>query len=343
MAREMITPIIYEEGLVRLLDQRKLPLEEVYIECRDHYQVAQAIRDMVVRGAPAIGITAALGVCLGANTIPASNFNDFFSQLNPVIELLANTRPTAVNLFWALERLKEVAFQNKGLELHSLKQLLVQEALKIMEEEKSANEAIGRWGKELIKEGDQILTYCNTGSLATGGIGTALGIIKTALWEGKRIMVWVSETRPFLQGARLTTWELRQCNIPHRLITDNMAGHLMQKGEVSMVIVGADRIAANGDVANKIGTYALAVLAKEHKIPFYVAAPTSTIDSTIPSGHQIPIEERAPQEITYIMDRRIAPEKTEVTNPAFDITPHQYIQAIITEKGIIRPPFSFIL
>jgi methylthioribose-1-phosphate isomerase len=336
----MITPIIYEEGLVKLLDQRKLPLEEAYIECQDHHQIAQAIIDMVVRGAPAIGITAALGVYLGVNTFKANDFNDFFNRLQKIIELLADTRPTAVNLVWALKRLEKVAIQNRDSGLNNLKQLLLQEALKIKQEEQSANEAIGRWGKALINDEDQVLTYCNTGSLATGGIGTALGIIKVAFWEGKKIMVWVSETRPFLQGARLTTWELKQCQIPHRLITDNAVGHLMQKGKINMVIVGADRVAANGDVANKIGTYILAVLAKEHKIPFYVAAPTSTIDLSLHSGGQIPIEERPPQEINHLMDKRISPEGTKVTNPAFDITPYQYIQAIITEKGIVRPPFS---
>jgi methylthioribose-1-phosphate isomerase len=335
----MIEPIIYRDGVVKLLDQRRLPAEEIYIECRDHNQIAQAIKDMVVRGAPAIGITAALGVCLGAYTIQSKNISDFHHQLQNIIFRLASTRPTAVNLSWALERLKKASYTHRDVDPDTLRQILLQETLNIWQEEQEANRAIADWGKNLINEGDQILTYCNTGTLATGGIGTAMGIIKVAFSEGKSLMVWVSETRPFLQGARLTAWELQQEKIPYRLITDNMAGFLMQKGEVNLVIVGADRIAANGDVANKIGTYTLAVLAKEHHIPFYVAAPTSTIDKTTPSGKQIPIEERPSQEVIRFADKLIAPKNTEVINPAFDITPYRYIRAIITEQGILKPPF----
>jgi len=334
----MIDPIIYQDGILRLLDQRRLPTQRVYLECRDYQQVARAIRDMVVRGAPAIGITAALGVCLGAQELPEEDPAFFLQQLQEIIGLMRSTRPTAINLSWALDRMEEICKDEEGLSPPLIKERLWQEALKIWQEEKQINEAIAHWGAGLIKKGDKILTYCNTGTLATGGgLGTALGIIKQAYREGKDPLVMVSETRPYLQGARLTAWELKEEGVPHRLITDNMAGFLMQRGKIDLVLVGADRIALNGDVANKIGTYSLAVLARENQVPFYVAAPTSTVDVRIATGKDIPLEERPAQEVTHLLEQQIAPPGTEAINLAFDITPHHYITAFITEKGIILP------
>lgn len=324
----MVPPSLkWEEGFLYILDQRALPHSVSYIKCVDHHDVARAIKDMAVRGAPAIGIAAAYGVVLGLRKYS-------FAQLDDIIEVLAKTRPTAFNLFWALERMKRRALQASSWEE------LLEEARKIHEEDIRANEAMGNYGAELIPDGAGVLTHCNAGALATGGLGTALGVIRMAVRQGKRVRVFADETRPVLQGARLTTWELMMDGIDVTLITDNMAGYLMSKGEVNLVIVGADRIASNGDVANKIGTYSLAVLAKHHGIPFYVAAPTSTIDLKIPSGRDIPIEERDPKEVKEIGGVKIAPSEVKVFNPAFDVTPAELISAIITEMGVIRPPFK---
>ncbi|MBI4378750.1 MAG: S-methyl-5-thioribose-1-phosphate isomerase [Nitrospinae bacterium] len=336
----MFKTIEYNGGKVRLIDQTRLPLEEVYVECNDFRDVARAIKSMQIRGAPAIGVAAAMGIALGARGITTNDFPVFYSELLKICEYLANTRPTAVNLFWAIERMKSAADKNRNRDVESLKEILEKEAVKIWQEDISTNRSMGKCGQELIEDGDTILTHCNAGALATGGeYGTALGVIKIAHEEGKRVKVYADETRPFLQGSRLTVWELVKEGIPVRLITDNMAGYFMGKGEIDKVIVGADRIVANGDTANKIGTYTLSILAKEHGIPFYVVAPLSTIDMSIPEGSKIPIEERNPQEVTHLNNKRIAPEGVEVSNPAFDVTPNKYISAIVTEKGIIKPPF----
>ena len=321
-----------------MIDQRKLPLEEVYVECFDYEEVAQAIEKMIIRGAPAIGVAAAFGVALGGLQI--KTHASLHEEFDRIYSRLEKTRPTARNLFWALERMRDVFLENNKLELSSLQQILVKEALNIEKEDLDTNKKMGAWGRELIGEGDSILTHCNAGSLATAGYGTALGVIRAAFEEGKSLKVYAGETRPFLQGARLTCWELDKDNIPVVLIADNMAGSLMQKGEISLVITGADRIALNGDTANKIGTYTTAVLAKEHGLPFYVAAPLSTVDFEIPDGSHIPIEERDPQEVREINGRLITLPQIDVCNPAFDVTPARYISAIITEAGITRPPFD---
>ncbi len=335
-----VKPILFIDGACRMLDQRLLPTEEVWIDYTDYREVAEAIRSMVVRGAPAIGIAAAFGAAFGARDIEADNFGSFFSELEEVCEILAATRPTAVNLFWALDRMKRVANDNRAAELDELKKTLLEEACRIADEDIEINRSMGRHGAELIPDGARILTHCNAGALATGGYGTALGVIRAAVEAGKKISVIADETRPWLQGARLTTWELMQDNIPVTLISDNMAGHLMSRGEIDCVIVGADRIAANGDTANKIGTYTVAVLAREHNIPFYVAAPTSTIDLKMTDGSEIPIEERDPSEVTHCGGHRIAPEGVAVRNPAFDVTPARYIAAIITENGLARSDYK---
>jgi methylthioribose-1-phosphate isomerase len=334
-----IKPIEYRDGVCRMIDQRRLPTEEVWLEYRDCAGVAEAIRTMVVRGAPAIGIAAAFGAAFGARDIEAANFSDFSRQFEEVCSLLAATRPTAVNLFWALERMKRVAKANEGLALGQLKDRLLAEALEIAEEDDRLNRIMGAHGAELIPDNGRVLTHCNAGALATGGYGTALGVIRAAVESGKKVMVFADETRPFLQGARLTAWELHRDGIPVTLICDNMAGAMMNQGEIDCVIVGADRIAANGDVANKIGTYTVAVLAREHGIPFYVAAPVSTIDPAIPDGSHIPIEERDSREVTHTGTQQLAPEGIRVRNPAFDVTPARLITAIITERGIARPDF----
>ncbi|MBI5748879.1 MAG: S-methyl-5-thioribose-1-phosphate isomerase [Nitrospinae bacterium] len=337
----MFKTVEYKDGKVRLIDQTRLPLEEVYVECDNYQDVARAIKIMQVRGAPAIGVTAAMGVALGAKSIVTKDFAEFYKEFVKICDHLSGTRPTAVNLFWAIERMKLVANKNKGKPVESIKDVLEKEAVKIREEDIFINKAMGNYGQELIENGDTILTHCNAGALATAGeYGTALGVIKVAHEKGKKIKVYADETRPFLQGARLTAWELVKEGIPVRLITDNMAGYFMWKGEIDKVIVGADRIAANGDTANKIGTYSLSILAKEHNIPFYIAAPLSTIDIKISDGSKIPIEERNPQEVTHLSGKRIAPEGVEVANPAFDVTPNKNISVIITEKGIIKPPFA---
>jgi methylthioribose-1-phosphate isomerase len=326
-----------DQGVV-MIDQRKLPAEEVYPVFKTYTDVAQAIKDMVVRGAPAIGVAAAMGVALGAKQILTGDTREFERQFVEICATLAATRPTAVNLFWAIERMKRV-FQEqirKG-DLQVVKKALEAEAIRIHQEDIDLNRRIGSFGASLMRE--RVLTHCNAGALATAGYGTALGVIRAAVEQGKTIHVFADETRPFLQGARLTAWELQKDQIPVTLITDNMAGHFMQQGKIDCVIVGADRIAANGDVANKIGTYSVAVLAKENNVPFYVAAPISTLDLSLPSGDHIPIEQRSRREVTHIQNSPIAPEGVEVANPAFDVTPNRYVAAIITERGVARPPY----
>jgi len=328
-----IVPIEWLGDRVRILDQTKLPQEECYIEMEDYREVADAIKKLRVRGAPAIGVAGAYAVALGALRIKPTSLADFHKKLNTALDTIAATRPTARNLFRAIERMKKVA--ESGKDVASTKQSLVAEAKSIHREEIEATDKLSELGAALIKDGDTILTHCNTGPMATTGYGTALGVIIRAKSQGKRIKVIATETRPLLQGARLTVWELQRAGIPVTLITDSAAGYLMSRGEVNCVIVGADRIAANGDTANKIGTYMLAVLAKENGIPFYVAAPTSTIDSALASGLDIPIEQRGGEEVTQIQGVCILPLKDcDVANPAFDITPHRYISAIITERGV---------
>lgn len=334
----MIKTIEWIDGKVVMLDQTKLPVEVSFIECTNYKKVAEGIRKLWIRGAPAIGIAAAMGIALGAQDIKATYFEEFMKYLEAIFNEMLSTRPTAVNIQWAVDRIKSLLIQRREESIEKLKELLIEEANKILKEDIEVNKAIGRWGAEFIKDGDTILTHCNAGSLATGGYGTATAPMLIAKEQGKKIQVIADETRPMLQGARLTAWELMQADIPVTLITDNSAGTLMQRGEIDLVIVGTDRTARNGDVANKIGTYILAVLSKVHKIPFYVAAPLSSIDFKTPSGEYIPIEERSPEEVTHIFGRcQIAPDGVNVRNIAFDVTPHKYITAIITEKGAFRP------
>jgi methylthioribose-1-phosphate isomerase len=334
-----------EEG-VRLIDQTRLPTEEVYRTCRDYREVAEAIRAMVIRGAPALGIAAAMGIALGVRDSVARTVAELRVDFETIAKTISRTRPTAVNLFWAVKRMREVLEKTlaaPGSEVEKLaatRARLVEEAQRILAEDIASNEAMGRHGAALLPEAGTVLTHCNAGALATGGYGTALGVIRAAVAAGKKIKVFADETRPFLQGARLTAWELAKDDIPVTLITDNMAGHFMKRGEIQAVIVGADRIAANGDVANKIGTYTLAVLAKENGIPFYVAAPLSTIDLHVASGDAIPIEERSAREVTHWAGVPTAPENVEARHPAFDVTPHRYVTAIITERGIAREPYT---
>lgn len=323
---------------VRILDQTRLPQEEVYLELNHYQDIASAIVELKIRGAPAIGIVGAYGIALGALEIETSSRKEFLGRLRGVSQTLAATRPTAKNLFQAIDRMEQVAAV--GEDIKQTKKALIDQAVKMHSEEAEATKKLSQLGAELIHDGFSILTHCNTGALATAGYGTALGVIKRAKEQGKNIKVLATETRPLLQGAKLTTWELKRANILFTLITDSMAGYFMSRGEVSCVIVGADRIAANGDTANKIGTYSLAVLAKENGIPFYVAAPTTTIDLSLASGDEIPIEQRSPDEVTYIQGVRIAPAGIDAANPAFDVTPHRYITAIITEKGIIKEPYG---
>ncbi len=329
--------IKWEKDRIVMIDQRKLPEQEVYVECKDHVQVAEAIEKMVIRGAPAIGVAAAFGVALGL--LKMEKGKDMEEEFSRILPRLEKTRPTARNLFWAMERMKKAFEENKTLDISQLKQRMIKEAMDIEREDVEINKRIGEWGKNLLQDGDTVLTHCNTGSLATAGFGTALGIVKAAFREGKQIHVYVNETRPLLQGARLTCWELDRENIPVTLITDNMAGHLMQKGAISKAVVGADRIAGNGDTANKIGTYTVAVLAKEHGLPFYVAAPTQTIDMSLGKGSEIPIEERSAREVREFGGHCVTVPHINVENPAFDITPAVYISAIITERGICRSPY----
>jgi methylthioribose-1-phosphate isomerase len=331
-------PIEWLGDRVRIIDQTRLPREEVYLEIDDYRELAAAIAELKIRGAPAIGIAGAYAAVLGALKLKTANTSKFLDKLNSIINEIATTRPTARNLFSALERLKSIV--TGGGDSETIRQALVNEAIKIHSEEAEATARISQYGAELIEDGWTILTHCNTGPLATSGYGTALGIIIKAGEQGKNIRVFADETRPLLQGARLTTWELQKAGIPVTLITDSMAGHLMNTGKVNCVVTGADRIATNGDAANKIGTYTLAVLAHENGIPFYIAAPTSTFDLSITTGREIPIEERKPEEVTQIQGVLIAPEGVAAVNPAFDVTPQRHITAIITEKGIIRPPYS---
>jgi len=334
----MVPTVEWKDGKVRLIDQTRLPREVVYIDYTDYRDVTGAIRDLVVRGAPAIGVTAALGVALGAQEIEADRHEEFLARLQPICDHLASARPTAVNLFWAIERMRKFAAAQNKLSLKDLKKALIEEAVRMGEEDIAVNRAMGAFGAEFVGDPATILTHCNAGSLATAGYGTALGVIYAAREQGKQVRVFADETRPILQGARLTAWELMEEGVDVTLITDNMAGHFMKQGMIDLVVVGTDRTVANGDVANKIGTYSVAVLAKEHGIPFYVAAPTSTIDFSIPTGDGIPIEERDPREVTCICNQlEIAPEGVKVKSPAFDVTPARYITAIITEKGAFRP------
>ena len=333
-------PIQWENGVLKLIDQTRLPTEYIVNEYTDYKGVAQAIKDMIVRGAPAIGVTAAYGIVLGAKEFCTLSKEVFMEKMQKVCDVLRNTRPTAVNLFWAIDRMYTILAKDNHNNIMETVALLEQEANKIYEEDVDINKAIGCYGNGLIRENDTILTHCNAGALATADFGTALGVMRAAKEAGKNISVFADETRPFLQGARLTAFELHHEGIPVTLITDNMAGHFMKQGKINCVIVGADRIASNGDVANKIGTYSVAVLAKENNIPFYVAAPISTIDFILDNGVQIPIEERNPKEVTHIAGQRIAPEGIAVANPAFDVTPHRYVTAIITEKGIVYPPYK---
>ena len=336
----MIKTIEYIDGVVRMIDQTRLPAEKEFVDCRTIEEVGHAIKTMVIRGAPAIGVAAAMGVSLGADSIEASTFESFYQALEEKCDRLGQSRPTAVNLAWAIKRMKDVAQSNKSLSVAKLKSRLKEEALTILTEDIATNEAMGQHGQTLVKDGNVILTHCNAGALATAGFGTALGVVRASVNAGKNIRVLANETRPFLQGARLTTWELKEDNIPVKLITDNMCGFFMNKQEIDVVVVGADRIAANGDVANKIGTYMVAVLAKENNIPFYVAAPVSTLDLSLASGKEIPIEERSSEEVMTINKKRIAPEGVEAAHPAFDITPNHLVTAIITENGIARAPFT---
>ena len=335
-------PIEWLGDRVRLLDQTQLPGEEVYLEVTDYREMASAIKQLRIRGAPAIGVAGGYGAVLGALQIETESREEFLAKLSEVSETLKGTRPTARNLFWAVERMDRVTMEaaRAGKDVKQIKAALVDEATKIHAEEAEATEKLSRLGAELIENGSVILTHCNTGPLATTGYGTALGVIIYAEEQGKQVRVLADETRPLLQGARLTCWELQKAGIPVTLITDSMAGHFMSNGEVDCVVVGADRITANGDTANKIGTYSLAVLAKENGIPFYVATPTTTIDATLATGEEIPIEERRPEEVTGFQGVRTAPEDCEAANPAFDVTPHRYITAIITERGIIREPYE---
>jgi methylthioribose-1-phosphate isomerase len=330
-----------DEGVV-MIDQRRLPTEETYPVFRTYEEVAGAIEEMVIRGAPAIGIAAAMGIALAVRDSSATVLEDLRTDFDRACDRLSSTRPTAVNLFWAVERMRW-AFNHASRERSSIEEIrkkLVQEALEIHSEDVRSNELMGAFGAKLIPDDATVLTHCNAGALATAGYGTALGVIRAAVQAGKRVKVLADETRPFLQGARLTAWELAKENIPVTLITDSMAGHFLKSGEVDCVIVGADRIAANGDVANKIGTYMVAVAAHENRIPFYVAAPLTTVDLNLNSGDQIPIESRSPLEVTHFRGEQVAPEGVAVANPAFDVTPHRYVSAIITDAGLAREPYD---
>lgn len=327
--------IEWRDDAVIMIDQTRLPGEEVYVSYTDFSSVAEAIRGMIIRGAPAIGVAAAMGIALGAREIIADTFESFYRQLENVCDVMGRTRPTAVNLFWGIKRMKQVAMENSDKKLDQIREILKKEAIRIEAEDLTICRNIGKWGATLIPQGATVLTHCNAGGLATAGYGTALGVIRAAHEAGKNISVFADETRPWLQGARLTAWELMKDDIPVTLISDNMAGFFMSRGEISCCVVGADRIAANGDTANKIGTYSVAVLAKENKIPFYVAAPVSTFDLTLSDGSKIPIEERPSSEVTHIRGNAIAPEGVMVRNPSFDVTPARYISGIITEYGVV--------
>jgi methylthioribose-1-phosphate isomerase len=338
----MLPTIAREDDAVVMIDQRKLPGEEVYVRCKTAAEVARAIKTMVIRGAPAIGVAAAMGIALGMRKSKATGTQKFAAELQKISEMMAATRPTAVNLFWAIDRMKRTfaSAAQAGESVDQIKNRLDAEAQKIHDEDVASCRAMGAFGAEVVPAEARILTHCNAGALATAGYGTALGVIRGAVEQGKRVAVFADETRPFLQGARLTAWELVRDGIQTTVITDNMTAALMRQGKVDLVVVGADRIAANGDTANKIGTYGVAVLAREHRIPFYVAAPLSTIDLETPDGDHIPIEERAAKEVTHVAGSQLAPEGALVWNPAFDVTPHQLIAGIITERGIFRAPYT---
>lgn len=331
---------------VRMIDQTVLPAQEVYRTYTDYQGVAEAIRSMVIRGAPAIGVAAAMGVALGVKNSNATSAEALRADFEVIARVISATRPTAVNLFWAVERMRRVfdaaivGGRSEGSVISGVKARLVEEARRMLAEDIAVNEAMGRAGAELLPDSGAVLTHCNAGALATGGYGTALGVIRAAVEAGKKIEVFADETRPFLQGARLTAWELARDGIPVTIITDSMAGHFMKEGRIKAAIVGADRIAANGDVANKIGTYTVAVLARENGIPFYVAAPLSTVDLKLASGDQIPIEQRSAREVTHLAGFAIAPEAVQAQHPAFDVTPHRYVSAIVTEQGVAREPYA---
>ncbi len=338
----MLPTIAREADAVVMIDQRKLPAEEIYVRCKSANEVARAIKTMVIRGAPAIGVAAAMGIALGMRKSRATGTQKFAAEFHKICETMAATRPTAVNLFWAIERMKQTfaAGAQAGESVDQLKDRLDREAQRIHDEDVASCRAMGAFGAVVVPDDARILTHCNAGALATAGYGTALGVVRGAVEAGKHVAVFADETRPFLQGARLTAWELVKDGIETTVVTDNMAGALMRQGKVNFVVVGADRIAANGDTANKIGTYTVAVLAREHHIPFYVAAPLSTIDINTPDGSRIPIEERNPKEVTHVGGAQLAPDGALVWNPAFDVTPHELIAGIITERGIFRPPYT---
>ena len=336
----MIKTLEWTDSGVRFIDQTKLPTEETYVTCKTHEQVADVIRKMVVRGAPAIGVAAAMGIALGIKNSKAATGAELKQEFERICDLIGKTRPTAVNLFWAIRRMRQKFEYFRMRTIPQIKQELIEEAQRMHAEDIAANQAMGRHGATLMPTSGGVLTHCNAGALATCGYGTALGVIRAAVEQGKKLHVYADETRPFLQGSRLTAWELMKDGIPTTVISDNMAGAMMKQGKIGAIVVGADRIAANGDVANKIGTYTVAVLAKEHAIPFYVAAPFSTIDLETSNGSTIPIEQRNAREVTHIAGKAIAPEGVEVENPAFDVTPGKYVTAIITERGIARAPYN---
>ncbi len=333
----MIETIQWIDDTVVMIDQTRLPLEETYVTCRTCEEVAAAIRNMIIRGAPAIGVAAAMGIALGLLHAAEDGVE---SRMAAICDTLARTRPTAVNLFWAIDRMKRLYASLQGRPIAEIRRRMIEEAMLVREEDIAINRAIGRNGAPLVPDRMTVLTHCNAGALATAGYGTALGVIRAAIESGKTVDVFADETRPFLQGARLTVWELQRDGIPTTLITDNMAGHFMKAGRIGCVVVGADRIAANGDVANKIGTYSVAVLARENGVPFFVAAPISTLDLTLVSGDEIPIEQRAASEVTHVFGHAVAPAGTVVENPAFDVTPARYVTAIITERGVARAPYE---
>jgi len=336
----VIQTLEWTDSGVRFIDQTKLPTEETYVTCKTYQQVADVIRNMVVRGAPAIGVAAAMGIALGVKNSKATTGAELKPQFDQICDVMGKTRPTAVNLFWAIRRMQEKFEYLRMRPIPQIKQALIEEAQRMHAEDIATNQAMGRHGATLMPASGGVLTHCNAGALATCGYGTALGVIRAAIEQGKKIHVYADETRPFLQGSRLTAWELMKDGIPTTVISDNMAGAMMNQGKIGAIVVGADRIAANGDVANKIGTYTVAVLAKEHGIPFYVAAPFSTIDLDTPDGSKIPIEQRNPREVTHFAGKAVTPEGVEIENPAFDVTPAKFVTAIITERGIVRAPYQ---
>ena len=336
----MIKTLEWTDAGVRFIDQTKLPTEETYVTCKTYEEVADAIRTMIVRGAPALGVTAAMGVALGVRASQAQDLAALRRDLDQVCDVIAATRPTAVNLFWGIRRMRNKFDEVSAKPLAEIKKTLVSEACRMLDDDIAANQFMGKHGAVLLPSSGGVLTHCNAGALATCGYGTALGVIRAAVDSGKKLHVFADETRPFLQGSRLTAWELMKDGIPTTVIADNMAGAMMRQRKIDAVVVGADRIAANGDVANKIGTYGVAILAKEHGIPFYVAAPFSTVDLDTPDGSGIPIEQRSAREVTHMAGKQIAPDGVGVENPAFDVTPHQYVTAIITERGVVRPPYA---